>query len=606
MGIQIVDGNYATTGTLGLVPGDVIELIARASPFGETMQLAPISYNLLDNYANLGFPDSIMEPDVVTTSDINKAVGSGNGLQTNWDNFEAYRQSFVRFENVTIGARDISSDRPAFLITSDGGVTGLTNRDISLRYRNDRAGSYTGFNVRAANDDFVPPPPGSVVNIQGFIVLYDFDPFNRATPFEMMLSPFADSDLEVVVGPPNISNITRPPVPDSNPTDITADIVADPARTLATAELKYFTTASPDTQTVAAGTPTGDTYPFTIPGVADGEYVTFWVEATDDQGAASRSDDRIYLVLADGINEIADIQRTADGTNGPSPFVGATVTTSISAVVQTDGPQTGIWSLQDDPALNPWTGIEVRTVKSGAPVPNLGDQVTIVEALVTERFGLTVLDSLVVTIDGTGTPYPHKLVTTDVLQDFDITEAHEGMLLRFEDVTITNNDEGFGEWSFSSDGTADNAIKADDQSSLIPSSFAADTFVNDDVVSYIQGLQSYTFSQYKIFPMSPSDIGDINVGVEGDLVVDGFVLGQNYPNPFAGVTTIRVTTPKSGDLHLAVYDVLGRHVVTLIDGITPAGEHAVDFDRRALASGLYMYRLTAGGKSLVRTMTIVK
>lgn len=606
MGIQIVDGNYQTTGTLGLEVGDVIELIATASPFNETMQLAPVSYNLLDKYDVLGFPDSIMQPDVVTSGDLNRAVGSSNGLQANWANFEQYRQSYVRLEGVTIAARDISSDRPAFYVTSDGGTTGVLNRDMSLRYRNDRAGSYPDFNVRDANDDFVPPPPGSVVNIQGFPVLYDFDPFGRATPFIMQLAPFEDGDLEVIVGPPIISNIQRPAVPDANPVDITADVAADPARSLATVELKYFTTASTDTQTVAAGTPTGDTFPFTIPAAGDGEYVTFWIAATDDQGASSRSDDEIYLVLADGIDEIADIQTTANGDEGPSPFAGATVTTTISAVVQTDGATTGIYALQDDDTLAPWSGIEVRTFKSGSPVPALGDRVTIVEALITERFNLTVLDSLVVTIDGTGTPLPHKLVTTDVLQNFAIAEAHEGMLLRFEDVTITNNDEGFGEWSFSSDGTTDNAIKADDASSEVSSSFASETFMNGDVVSYIQGLQSFTFSEYKIFPGTDSDIGDINVGVEDVVEVDGFVLSQNYPNPFAAKTSIVVTTPTSGDVELAVFDVLGRRVATILNDALPAGEHVVEFDRAGLASGLYMYRLTADDKSLVRTMTIVR
>ncbi len=607
MGIQIVDGNYQTTGTLGLEVGDVIELIATATPFNETMQLAPISYNLLDKYDVLGFPASIMEPDVVTTSDINRAVGSGDGLQANWANFEQYRQSYVRLEGVTIAARDISSDRPAFYITSDGGTTGILNRDMSLRFRNDRAGSYPDFNVRDANDDFVPPPPGSVVNIQGFLVLYDFDSFGRATPFIMMISPFEDDDIEVIVGPPIISNIARPAVPDANAIDVTADVAADPARSLSTVELKFFTTASADTQTVAAGTPTGDTFPFTIPAAGDGEYVTFWIVATDDQGASSRSDDQVYLVLADGIDEIADIQTTADGDEGPSPFVGATVTTSISAVVQTDGATTGVYALQDDDTLGPWSGIEVRTFKSGSPMPALGDRVTIAEALITERFNLTVLDSLVVTIDGSGSPLPYKLVTTDVLQDFAIAEAHEGMLLRFEDVTIVSDSvNNFGEWSFSSDGTPGNVVIVDDQSSEIDLKYGIDNLEPGDVVTYIQGLHSYTFSEYKLFPMTTSDIGDINVGVEEVVEVDGFVLSQNYPNPFAANTTIVVTTPASANVELAVFDVLGRRVATILNDALPAGEHVVEFDRSGLASGLYMYRLTADGKSLVRTMTVVR
>ncbi len=605
-GIQIVDGNFQTTGTLGLEVGDVIELVATVAPFNETMQLSPQSFNLLGTYQDLGLPDTILDPDVVVSSDLNRSVGGAGEQQVNWDNVVAYRQSYVRLENVTVVARDISSDRPAFLLTSDAGATVVTNRDISLRFRNDRDNYSSDFNVRDSNDDFVPPPPGSVVNIQGFTVIYDFENFSRATPFMMMVSPMEDGDLETVVGPPIISSIERPTIPDTNPVDITADVVADPARTVASVELKYYTSASADTATVASGAPTGDNYGFQIPAAGDGDYVTFWIEATDDQGATSRSEDEVYLVLADGINEIADIQTTQSGDDGPSPFRNANITTTISAVVQTDGAASGIWSLQDNASLDPWTGIEIRTLAAASPVPALGDQVTVNSALVTERFGLTVLDSVVVTIDGTGSPYPHKLVSTDVLQDPAVSEAHEGMLLRFEDVTITNNDEGFGEWSFSSDGTSDNAIFADDASDEFAQSYATDTFVNDDVVSYIQGLWSYTFSNYKLFPIVASDVGDINVGVDELLIAEGYSLGQNYPNPFSGSTAIVVTTPKNGEVTLAVYDVLGRHVSTLVDGIVPAGEHVVDFDRRGLASGLYMYRLTVDGRSLVRTMTLLK
>jgi hypothetical protein len=395
-----------------------------------------------------------------------------------------------------------------------------------------------------------------------------------------------------------------------NPVPVTADVSPDPTRTLTTVELSYFTSSSTDTATVAAGSPTGTSHPFEIPAASDGDFVTYWISATDNEGAASRTNDQIYRVLADGINEIADIQTTASGSPGASPFAGSTVAMTIEAVVQTDGATTGIVALQDD-GETPWSGIEVGSFKGSSPVPVLGDNVTVTEARVTENFSLTRLDSVVVTIDGAGTPIPHKIMTTDVLQDPAIAEAHEGMLVRFENVIITNyvqdTTDGFGEWSFySATTTAENFFKADDASSELSSTYAKDTFDEGDVVTYIQGLLTFTFGDYKLFPGTSADIGDINVGVEEEVIVDGYGLGQNYPNPFAGQTAITVTTPEPGQVRLAVYDVLGRHVTTLINGVMTAGEHTVEFDRRGLASGLYLYRLEAGSKTMVRTMTVVK
>jgi hypothetical protein len=57
---------------------------------------------------------------------------------------------------------------------------------------------------------------------------------------------------------------------------------------------------------------------------------------------------------------------------------------------------------------------------------------------------------------------------------------------------------------------------------------------------------------------------------------------------------------------LTVYDVLGRRVATLADGVRPAGTHAATFDARGLPSGTYFYRLQAGGQAMTRRMLLVK
>ncbi len=85
-----------------------------------------------------------------------------------------------------------------------------------------------------------------------------------------------------------------------------------------------------------------------------------------------------------------------------------------------------------------------------------------------------------------------------------------------------------------------------------------------------------------------------------------FTLEQNYPNPFNPTTTIRFGLPQSTDVRLAVYDMLGRRVTTLVDAPHPAGWHEVAFDASRLASGVYFYRIEAGTFSQTHTMLLVK
>ena len=84
-------------------------------------------------------------------------------------------------------------------------------------------------------------------------------------------------------------------------------------------------------------------------------------------------------------------------------------------------------------------------------------------------------------------------------------------------------------------------------------------------------------------------------------------LQQNHPNPFNPTTTIRYTVGGSGDdplhVNLKVYDILGREVVVLVNGLQARGSHEVLFNARTLPSGVYMYTLAAGRS--VQTMKMI-
>jgi hypothetical protein len=57
---------------------------------------------------------------------------------------------------------------------------------------------------------------------------------------------------------------------------------------------------------------------------------------------------------------------------------------------------------------------------------------------------------------------------------------------------------------------------------------------------------------------------------------------------------------------LRVYDVLGREVAVLVNGVQTAGTHSVTFNASSLATGVYMYRLTSGSMTDVKKMLLMK
>ncbi len=79
-----------------------------------------------------------------------------------------------------------------------------------------------------------------------------------------------------------------------------------------------------------------------------------------------------------------------------------------------------------------------------------------------------------------------------------------------------------------------------------------------------------------------------------------------HPNPFNPVATIRYGLAEEGPVRLAVYDVLGRRVAVLLDGIQTPGRHTVRFEASRLSSGLYFVILDAGGRTFTKSVLLMK
>jgi hypothetical protein len=83
-------------------------------------------------------------------------------------------------------------------------------------------------------------------------------------------------------------------------------------------------------------------------------------------------------------------------------------------------------------------------------------------------------------------------------------------------------------------------------------------------------------------------------------------LVQNYPNPFNPLTRIDYTVAAAAHIALKVFDVTGREVATLVDGQIEPGRYQATFDGSRYASGMYIVRLAAGGKTEIRKMLLMK
>jgi hypothetical protein len=85
-----------------------------------------------------------------------------------------------------------------------------------------------------------------------------------------------------------------------------------------------------------------------------------------------------------------------------------------------------------------------------------------------------------------------------------------------------------------------------------------------------------------------------------------YTLLQNYPNPFNPSTTITYEVPKEEFVTLTVYDEAGKEVLELFHGVRARGRYSESFNAAGLASGVYYYRINAGGFVQTKKMLLLK
>jgi hypothetical protein len=130
----------------------------------------------------------------------------------------------------------------------------------------------------------------------------------------------------------------------------------------------------------------------------------------------------------------------------------------------------------------------------------------------------------------------------------------------------------------------------------------------EDYGDYMCEITSDTVSDLTLisYPITLTDTIITSVSESQNNLPRKFVLYQNYPNPFNPLTHIRFGLPKSSDVKIEIFDILGQKVGTLLNTKKPAGYHTIDFDATNFASGLYLYRIQVQGFVDVKKMVLLR
>ncbi|MDZ4758350.1 MAG: DUF5011 domain-containing protein [Bacteroidota bacterium] len=484
-------------------------------------------------------PDTI-NPNVVTIDQFSTNNGSGgqNWLPTTG---EPYEGMYVEFQNVAV--TDVAQGTGAnsarwFWSLVDANNNKIRIRDYSAYYRNDDNEDYFIAN------NYKPYKNATYLTyVRGVIV----ENISSGGVVEYMLAPLTASDVGPVSTsiPPVVKiNSYTPSLPNSKQ-DVTVTATITDDSTVASANVYYNVSGSTFTPVAMTNT-SGNTWTAMISKQADGSYVKFYVQAIDNGGSITYFPDTFgtgydYIVKDSGITKISQIQSTPYAF-GNSLWAGSYVPLNITGIV-TAGSSTsdlGMVVIQDD--ITPYSGIFLNAKPGdGLNALQRGDKVNITAALVREIGGCTYLDSLkgnfsVVSSSNALPAFYMANADSVILKAYNETEAYEGMLIKYNDVYVTqiNADitSNFGEWLMHTDTTVGKGFRMASKAPTLGLTFNADSLALKQKMSYAQGVLWHSFGNFKMLPRNRDDMDLSNLPDRIAPVIT--LLGKNPDSLYIG------------------------------------------------------------------------
>ncbi|MBO6792864.1 MAG: T9SS type A sorting domain-containing protein [Balneolaceae bacterium] len=531
--------------------GDVLKIKGALTFFFSTAQfdLSEEPEFLGSTYIN--FPEllPLLDPIDVTVDELNNF--DGGELTINAASYVKYIGAYVRLTNTVASNIAFDGRRVDWAVNENG--SRIYTYDLSLRFRNDRmdSGYLPGWNFRRPDveGDFVAPPAGALVNVNGFLIVnggndpdgiygneapLSINPFedggrwltdDNGDPFYCINGEFCEpeggtfewiNDLEILGLPPVVSNVALSDSTIEANQTITVTANAEAAEgTLAKVELIY--TVAGEADTLAMTNTAGTEYSVEMPGFPDLTTVSFKIEATDDSGfvgSAPAAGEYSFFVTNTQITTIEFVQKSDDGEEGDSPLAGAgSVPADITATVVTSAVTDGFITIQDRAAM--WSGIFVATGGDADALVE-GDMINITSFEITENFGISTMNIGSFTKVGTNAEMDTLALTGVLTQDVTANyEPYEGVLVTFSDVKITTNQadgtRDFGEFEFGSRQGGDVAVdtleageglRYDDQSRRLNGT-VNETMKIGATMTSITGVVNFSFGNAKLIGGNP-------------------------------------------------------------------------------------------------------
>ncbi|MFH0991504.1 MAG: T9SS type A sorting domain-containing protein [bacterium] len=613
------------TGFLGLKVGDIIRIRGYvdeypASQIVSYTQFVPIGgLQLLDE----GRP--IAKPVPLDLGTFYKGIYPGGSIM--WSTGEQYEGACVEFTNLTVTSIVNSLNGTFSMVDAYGNEVAMMDASkwFTLRTYKDPTSMYAA-----------PAVFQKIDTIRGYIMTNS----GSETVRGYRIAPLFRGDLVYGKFLPGISTHRRTNVV-VDPTDtakvsVRAFIQTGASGKIAAVLLKKSFNNGSFTADSMKYNPVDSTYVGAIPPQPANTFIKYFIQAYDTAGSystyassafGSASSDTgkgmfFYTVLNRPLS-VTDIQ-TTPFTNGRTGYLGAV--TTVTGIVSADTSDIDLnaagatpWYIQN--SNQPWSGMWITGIDALLRGFKKGDSISVTGTVLETNDVTNIGGVTAAVILGSSKTVPSPVVvqtgnfSVGIGNGNPVAEKWEGMLVRFNNVTVTDIYPTFADQKeyAVSDGSGDVLIRIDGKNMY--SNIAGDESLGKTIIkvgdkfSYVQGVVWFAFSRYKIVPRGNSDFGTRTTDVMENPELyrpKVFALEQNYPNPFNPSTTIEYNLPKSSQVALKVFNMLGQEVKTLVNQFQNAGHFSIRFAAQGLPSGVYIYQLHSDVMMLSKRMILLK
>ena len=282
---------------------------------------------------------------------------------------------------------------------------------------------------------------------------------------------------------------------------------------------------------------------------------------------------------------IYDIQYSL---TGPSPHEGELVETSGIVTAKFEN----YFFIQDGPGA--WNGIAIYPNQE----VEVGDEITISGSVLEYNDKTEITDIINITILGTS-EVPESVVLSAA--ELSTTEDYESVLARLQDVTISNDNLGNGNW------------EVEDISGTCMIGGLGDYTYQPELGEFIYnltGIVDYTFGAFKLEPRDDEDIELTGNYIENENPVLSITSLSNYPNPFNPSTTIsfNLNTNSTENADLSIYNLKGQLIkqYSVSNDQYSVTWNGLDSSGKSVSSGIYLYKLISGNKTYTKKMLLLK